>query len=500
MMLLRMEALGRRYGGLDALRDLNLDIPVGARHAIIGPNGAGKTTLFNLIAGTVRPSSGRVLLDGQDIGRLGAAARARRGISRTWQHPAIFSRLSVAANVDLAVTRHSVRPGRLRRLGRDRVRARSRTILAQVGLTAHADARAGQLPYGLRRRLEFAVALAAQPRLLLLDEPSAGLAPDEVSRLTAAINDLPADVTVLLIDHNLDLVWAIADTVTVLDHGRHLTTGTPEEIRADPRVRAAYLTTGSTPPAAAVSATDGPVLLRVQGLRAGYHGAPVLDDLDLHLAEGEVLAVLGRNGAGKTTLLNGLTGLLTPAPPTVIELAGNRIEAGQRHRIARSGVALVPQGRRLFNLTVAEHLTAAAAAAPGDRNGRRWQREEILSLLPPLRNRLHHHARQLSGGEQQMLALARALLTNPRLLLLDEPSEGLAPAVIEQLAGIIRDIATEGVGVLLAEQNVPLALNIADRVLVIERGRIALTTDRGGFGDGQQQRLDELLGVATVLG
>ncbi|HEX5540816.1 MAG TPA: ATP-binding cassette domain-containing protein [Micromonospora sp.] len=499
MMLLRLEGLGRRYGGLDALRGLTLGIPAGARHAIIGPNGAGKTTLLNLIAGSVRPSSGRVLFDGRDIGRLGAAARARRGISRTWQHPAIFPRLSVAANVALAVTRHSMRPGRLRRLGRARIGDRSGAVLARVGLTAHAGVRAGRLPYGLRRRLEFAVALAVQPRLLLLDEPSAGLAPDEISLLTAAINALPPEVTVVLIDHNLDLVWAVADTVTVLDHGRQLATGTPAEIRADPRVRAAYLTTGPAAPAAG-GATSGPVLLRVQGLRAGYQGAPVLDDLDLQLAEGEVLAVLGRNGAGKTTLLNSLAGLLTPAPSTVIELAGARIESGQPHRIARAGVALVPQGRRLFDLTVAEHLTAAAAVSPGGGNGRRWRREEILTLLPSLRNRLRHHARQLSGGEQQMLALARALLTNPRLLLLDEPSEGLAPAVVEQLAGIIRDIANEGVGVLVAEQNVPLVLNIADRVLVVERGRIVMATDRRGFGDERRQRLDELLGVATVRG
>ncbi|RKR88415.1 ABC-type sugar transport system ATPase subunit [Micromonospora pisi] len=474
MSLLQLQDLGRDYHGVRALSDLTLDISTGARHAIIGPNGAGKTTLLNLIAGTSRPTSGRVLLDGHDITRLGAAARARRGIGRTWQHPALFPRLTAHANVALAVTRHTPGGGRrwLRAPLRPIVNAAAHAALDQVGLTAHVNTVAGRLPYGQRRLLELAIVLAARPRLMLLDEPSAGLSPHDIDQLVTTVRALPTDVTVMLIDHHLELVWAIADTVTVLDHGQHLATGSPEDLRANQRVQAAYL--GAKAPPAAPTTTRAnrkPVLLRVRGLRVGYQGAPVLNDFDLDVAEGEVLAILGRNGAGKTTLLNTLAGLLTPVPPTLIDLAGTRLDLAQPHRIARAGVALVPQGRRLFDLSVAEHLTAAAAAAAvgGTTPGRRpWTRDDVLRLLPPLRHRLLHPAVQLSGGEQQMLALARALLTNPRLLLLDEPSEGLAPATVTQLGQIVQTVARQGFTVLIAEQNTALAAHVADRTVLLD--------------------------------
>lgn len=496
MNLLEVRDLGWRYGGLDALRGLSLELPVGARQAVIGANGAGKSTLFHLIAGSTRPTSGQVLFDQHDITRIGPAGRARRGIGRTFQHPAVFPRLTVAANVALAITGAAFR--------RRHVRRQVSAALAETDLTAHAATSVRDLSYGLRRRLELAIALAARPRLLLLDEPSAGLDPAEVSRLTDTIRGLPGDVTILLIDHHLDLIWDVADTVTVLDHGRHLTTGTPAQIRADPAVHAAYLGTNTQPPAhrpAFRPGNDQP-LLRVQGLRVGYQGAPVLHDLSLHDDAGRVLGVLGRNGAGKTTLLNALAGLLPRSAESAIELDGVPLPAGRPHLTARAGVALVPQGRRLFDLRVNEHLTAALAASRHHRNAhgthRQWTTNDVLDLLPALRPRLRHHAEQLSGGEQQMLALARALLGSPRLLLLDEPAEGLAPALVDHLADAIRRIAADGVTVLIAEQNLHLALGTADRVLVLDRGRIALTADTAQITEPSvRHQLDALLGVAS---
>jgi branched-chain amino acid transport system ATP-binding protein len=487
MSLLRVTDLGRRYGGLHALQGLTLDVPVGARHGIIGPNGAGKSTLLHLVAGTVRPSTGRIEFDGKDLSRLGPAARARRGIGRTWQHPAVFRRLTVAANVMLAVTRHALGgPAR-----RPAVAARVHDVLERTGLTEHAAVPAGQLPYGVQRLLEFAVMLAARPRLLLLDEPSAGLDPEETTRLRAAVSALPAGVTTLLIDHNLDLVWSVCDTVTVLAQGRHLATGTPEEVRADEAVRAAYLTVPQAP-AAPRTVRVGKPLLRVSGLRAGYHGADVLAELDLEIAEGDLVAVLGRNGAGKTTLLNAIAGLVPARPPTRIELDGTVLPPGRPHRVARAGVAIVPQGRRLFALSVAEHLEVAAATARRDGPGRRWTRAEVLELLPALAGRLGHHASRLSGGEQQMLALSRALLTNPRLLILDEPSEGLAPAVVAHLATTLGVIAEEGVTVLMAEQNLDLALRVTTRALILADGRVALSAP---VADLDRDRLHTLVGA-----
>ncbi|KAB1161397.1 ATP-binding cassette domain-containing protein, partial [Micromonospora sp. AMSO12t] len=351
------------------------------------------------------------------------------------------------------------------------------TALAQVGLAAHADRPAGQLAYGDQRRLEIAVALAAGPRLLLLDEPSAGLATDEITRLAELIRALPDDITVLLVDHNLDFVAAVADTITVLHHGQHIATGTPTMIREHPDVRRAYLgvdTTASPEPRDAHgrrdTVADGTPVLRVRHLHAGYTGAPVLTDITLDVRAGRVTAVVGRNGAGKTTLINTIAGLHPADPGTELLLHGQSLtECDTRARV-RAGLGLVPQGRRLFaGLTVDEHL---ALPRPHPSRPRTIDVRQVLDLFPALAQRCHHQPHQLSGGEQQMLALARALIAAPDVLLLDEPSEGLAPAVVGHLAAIITGLAAEGTAVLLAEQNLALACQVAHDIAVLDRTRI----------------------------
>jgi branched-chain amino acid transport system ATP-binding protein len=479
---LRLHRLSRRFGGLTALHELDLDLAAGARHALIGPNGAGKTTLLHLITGTLRPTTGAIIHNGQPINGLSAAARARRGIARTWQHPAIFHRLSVVDNLSLAI--HTRRQ-----------RARVEQLLHEAGLAEHATAPAGRLPYGLQRRLELAMALAARPRLLLLDEPSAGLDPDQLTHLTHQLRTLPDHVTVLLVDHHLDLVWSLADRITVLHHGRHLTTGQPKAIRANPQVRDAYLATSPIPSAARPNGRPGAPLLRVRALSAGYHGTPVITGIDLEVHEGEAVAVLGRNGAGKTTLLNAIAGLHPPGPGSRIELAGRSLAGQPPHRLAQAGIALVPQGRRLFGaLTVTEHLTAATGGRKAA--GRQWPLDRILTLLPALADRTHHRANRLSGGEQQMLALARALAAGPRLLILDEPGEGLAPTVLTHLVDALAVLVGEGLALLIAEPNPTLAGAIAHRAIVLHSGRAAMTCSVLELGEpARRQHLDTLLGV-----
>ncbi|TQM13501.1 ABC transporter ATP-binding protein [Pseudonocardia kunmingensis] len=211
------------------------------------------------------------------------------------------------------------------------------------------------------------------------------------------------------------------------------------------------------------SESSAPSVLEVRGLVSGYDRGTVLHGVDLDLAAGEVLGLLGRNGAGKSTLVMTLAGLV-PAGAGSVRLDGREL-AGQRpDRIARAGVALVPQGRRVWaTLTVSEHL--ALAARPGA-----WTVGAVLDLLPRLAERRRHYAGQLSGGEQQMLAVARALLTSPRLVLLDEPSEGLAPAVVDQVAGVVATLRDEGVAVLLVEQDLHLAFAVAGEIAVMEKG------------------------------
>ena len=206
-------------------------------------------------------------------------------------------------------------------------------------------------------------------------------------------------------------------------------------------------------------------LLQVRGLVSGYDRSTVLGGVDLDLAAGGALGLLGRNGVGKSTLVMTLMGLVPATAGSVVldgvELAGQRPDV-----VARAGVALVPQGRRVWApLTVAEHLALAARPGP-------WTPDRVLELLPRLAERRRQPAGRLSGGEQQMLAVARALLTNPRLVLLDEPSDGLAPAIVDQLGGVVREMRARGVAVLLVEQDLHLAFTVSDEIAVMEKGLI----------------------------
>jgi ABC-type branched-subunit amino acid transport system ATPase component len=484
--LLHLDQVSARYGAVTAVHPLALTVEPGSRHAIIGPNGAGKTTLLHLIAGSLPVASGRILLADENITGHRPDRRARNGIARTFQHPAVITALTVVDNLRLAL------PGSRR----GRPDTALTDALNRVGLTAHAHVLAGHLAYGQRRLLELGMALADRPRLLLLDEPSAGLDPAGVQQLTALLASLPEQTAVILVDHHLPLVWAVAETVTVLHHGRHLSTGKPADIRDHPGVRDAYLNPPNTTDPAErplLRPRRPPILLEVRGLHAGYHGADVLHGIDLDLPSGAIHAVLGRNGAGKTTLLNALAGL-HPVRAGRIRLDDVDLHAHRRSRSA--AVAIVPQGRRLFaQLTVAEHLRLAAGRRPP---GQLWDLGAVLDLMPSLRDGMNRPPGQLSGGQQQFLALARALLAGPRLLLLDEPTEGLAPSLITQLQHVLTRLADRGQTVLLAEQNLGFALQVANRLTVLEDGRTDPPTDLTAYDDLHAR--DELyirLGVAT---
>ena len=208
-------------------------------------------------------------------------------------------------------------------------------------------------------------------------------------------------------------------------------------------------------------------MLSVHNLNAYYGRSHVLQGVSLEVPVGSVASVLGRNGVGKTTMLRAIMGLVT-ARGGRVDLDGQSITSWAPHRVARAGVAYVPEGRQIFPaLTAAENIRVAER-----RPAERWPLERLLELFPALRPRLGHRGRQLSGGEQQMLAIARALVTDPRVLLLDEPSQGLAPLVVRELARVIRTLAEQGVAVLLVEQNLKLAAVVADRVFVMLKGRV----------------------------
>lgn len=242
-LLLRTEKLCRSFGNLVVTRDVDLQVSRGERHALIGPNGAGKTSLVNQLGGQLNPSSGRILFKERDIAGLKAEAICRLGIARTFQKNNLFRGLSVRENVRLAVQAHRGQPYQaLRSIQADRALwERSDQLLTQIGLVSGLDRRASELSYGEQRQLEIAIALASEPELLLLDEPTSGMSPAETDQMIELVRSLSSSLALLMIEHDMKVVFSLADRVTVLHYGEVLASGTPAEIQSSARVREVYL-------------------------------------------------------------------------------------------------------------------------------------------------------------------------------------------------------------------------------------------------------------------
>ncbi|HVB46878.1 MAG TPA: ABC transporter ATP-binding protein [Burkholderiales bacterium] len=241
--LLRVGGLSKSFGALRATDQVELEVLEGETHAIIGPNGAGKTTLIAQLAGDLRPDAGRIRFAGEDITALPAPARSRKGFARSFQITSVYRDFTALDNVALAVQAHAGHSFRFWRPARadQALRAPARAVLDEVGLGARADVPAANLAHGEQRQLEVAMALATRPRLLLLDEPLAGMGAEESQSMVRYLATLKGRQTMLLVEHDMDAVFTLADRVSVLVYGRIVATGTPAEIRANPEVRAAYL-------------------------------------------------------------------------------------------------------------------------------------------------------------------------------------------------------------------------------------------------------------------
>src|SRR5690242_522765 len=506
MTMLRVRDVTVRFGGITALDGVSLDLNRGEILGLIGPNGAGKTTLFNCLTGVVRPDRGSMFFETRSLTYAPPHVRAQYGIARTFQNLQLWGSMTVEENLMVpmdALGRRNTFSDMLylpfsvyaERASLERARA----ILHVLDLTRYRKTLAGDLPAGIQRRVEIARALAMRPKLLLLDEPAAGLDAQETSRLAELLHAVRErfHVSMLLVDHDMSLVMRVCDFVYVLDFGKLLARGRPELIRNDPKVIAAYLGEESKKPpgkvetvaAAAGVAPEQPPILEVEGLAAGYGRLEVIREIDLAVRPGEVVACIGPNGAGKTTTLRAISGMLHARRGTV-RFVGKDVTGSPAERITRLGLVHIPEGRGLFpNLSVEDTLRLTAHAV-----GREVDVKGAFELFPKLRERRRQLVGTLSGGEQQMVALARAILSRPSLVMIDEMSQGLAPTVVRRLFEVIRVFREEGIAVLLVEQFVESALDVADRAYVFEHGTIAMS------GPADELRSNRELVAGSYLG
>ena len=477
--LLEVAGLTKRFGGLVAVKEIGFSIAAGEILGLIGPNGSGKSTVMKCIMGIERPTAGSVKLGGTDVAGWPTHRIARHGVGIVFQHARPLHRQTILEHIKLALL-----PDNLLMLATDHgVTRRAEEIARRVGLGQVMHRLPRTLPFADLRRLELAKAIARNPKVVLVDEPFAGLTAAEVADFSALIGSFRAEGhAVLLVDHNVKGVAALVDRVLAMYLGEKIAEGSATEVMQDETVRRVYL--GGKIETAARPEREGKgrtPLLEVSNLGVLYGKATALDDVSIHVGEGEFVSVVGLNGAGKTTLFNAISGLI-PYSGTVA-WRGEALAGRTPGAIARGGIVQCPETRELFgDMSVRENLDLGGQHLPVPEAVR--QLEWLFALFPILKSRQGQAARTLSGGEQQMLAIARALMMKPKLLILDEPTLGLAPVILEQLSKALETLRqTTDITVLLGEQNVTFALPHADRVYVLEHSRIVWEGNPARFAE-----------------
>jgi ribose transport system ATP-binding protein len=471
-----MTGIVKQFAGVRALDGVDLDVRAGEVHCLLGQNGAGKSTLIKVLSGAHQPDAGTISWDGEQITIGTPIAALRRGIATIYQELDLVDGLSVAENIYLG---HEIATGGF--VKRGQLRAKARALLARLG---HPDIsvnqEVGSLSAAGKQVVSMARALSHDARIIVMDEPSAVLAHDEVANLFRIIRDLTsAGVGVIYISHRLAEIREIGDRVTVLKDGRTVAVGLPA--KTTPTAQVVTLMTGRSieyafPPRTATPFDGAADILRVEHLSRGQE----FTDISFTVRAGEIVGLAGLVGSGRSEIMEAVYGARAPSAGAVF-VDGKKLRPGSVPAAVAAGLGLAPEERKsqalFLDQTIAKNITTSSLGRYS-RFGFIDQRAELadaaaqIAALDVRPTDPRHGMKTLSGGNQQKAVVARWLLKECRLLLLDEPTRGVDVGARSEIYAVVRALADSGVGVLLVSSEVPEVLGLADRVLVIRDGQI----------------------------
>ena len=486
--LLSVEDISKAYPGVQALKDVTFGVEAGTVHAIMGENGAGKSTLMQVIAGAHPPTSGRLVFDGTEVAFSGTKDAARQGISIVFQELMLAPNMSVAENIFLGAEPRTAGVF----VDRPTLLAKARAAMGRLGIAIDPDTRLGDLTIAQQQLIEISKALVHEPRLLILDEPTSSLSEADSLALFRVVHDLKANgVTVLYISHRMREVFDNCDAVTVLRDGRHVRTTrladtSPEEV-VRLMVGRDLAEVQRVPPAD----DDRPVVLSVRGLGDGKR----YRDVSFDLRRGEIVGLAGLIGAGRSEVALGIFGA-PPATGGSVTLEGKAVTIGRPRDAMALGIGLVPEDRKgqglVLGMGVGPNLSLAALGLGQVSRSGFIRGGDEARLIDRYVGRFRIKTPSveqlvglLSGGNQQKVVLAKWLASKPRVLIVDEPTRGVDVGTKAEIYALMRELARDGLAILVISSDLPEVLTISDRILVMRSGRLA---GEISFADASEER------------
>lgn len=494
--ILTTTGLTKQFGNLVANDSIDFSVSEGEIRGLIGPNGSGKSTFFNTITGFLTPTDGTVTFDGADITGWKPHRIAQHGLARTFQIVSPFEDMTVRENLLAVHTPDSLsnRKGRVDE------------ILEFLEIDHLAEDEASDMSGGQQKLLELARILMLDPKCILLDEPCAGVNPVLEKRILDRIRVLNEQgKTFVVVEHDMGVIEDLADSVTVLSHGKNIVEGSFQDVKNDERVREAYLGTGgqaeAETPDVVSDAIDAETVdeeatssgsLVGQNIVAGYGAHRVINDVSVRSQKG-ITCILGPNGSGKSTLMKTLNGAV-PVWSGTVTLNGEDITDLPAPRITHKGVMTVPQAGGVFaRMTVEENLRLGGHVLETEAEIQD-RIDTVIKQFPVLEEKLQDEAGTLSGGQRMMVSFGRAMMADPEVYLLDEPSAGLAPDLVDETMALVERISDTESEVVMIEQNVRAALNIADYVYILAQGELQFEGRPHELSD-EDKLIDTYLGL-----